>query len=111
MKRFYVGKRLFLALMCAATACFCVSCGNDDEEADAHGVFYATEIIVSAESNGKLLEFDVQEGKTYQAGDLLGYTDTMDLALQIQQLEVKIRATMASRPDIPSQLNTLQAQP
>ena len=94
-----------------ATAAFgFVSCGNDGEEADAHGVFYATEIIVSAESNGKLLEFDVQEGKNYQAGDLLGYTDTMDLALQIQQLEVKIRATLASRPDIPSQLNTLQAQ-
>ena len=94
-----------------ATAAFgFVSCGNDGEEADAHGVFYATEIVVSAESNGKLLEFDVQEGKNYQAGDLLGYTDTMDLALQIQQLEVKIRATLASRPDIPSQLNTLQAQ-
>ena len=94
-----------------ATAAFgFVSCGNDGEEADAHGVFYATEIVVSAESNGKLLEFDVQEGKNYHAGDLLGYTDTMDLALQIQQLEVKIRATLASRPDIPSQLNTLQAQ-
>lgn len=110
MKRIYVGKRLLLSLTFAATAMSFVACGNDGEEADAHGVFYATEIIVSAESNGKLLEFNVQEGKTYQAGDLLGYTDTMDLALQIQQLEVKIRATMASRPDIPSQLNTLQAQ-
>ena len=110
MRRLYVGKRLLWSLIFATAAFGFVSCGNDDDEADAHGVFYATEIIVSAESNGKLLEFDVQEGKTYQAGDLLGYTDTMDLALQIQQLEVKIRATLASRPDIPSQLNTLQAQ-
>ena len=110
MRRLYVGKRLLWSLIFATAAFGFVSCGNDGEEADAHGVFYATEIIVSAESNGKLLEFDVQEGKNYQAGDLLGYTDTMDLALQIQQLEVKIRATLASRPDIPSQLNTLQAQ-
>ena len=110
MRRLYVGKRLLWSLIFATAAFSFVSCGNDDDEADAHGVFYATEIIVSAESNGKLLEFDVQEGKNYQAGDLLGYTDTMDLALQIQQLEVKIRATLASRPDIPSQLNTLQAQ-
>ncbi len=110
MRRLYVGKRQLWSLIFATAAFGFVSCGNDDDEADAHGVFYATEIIVSAESNGKLLEFDVQEGKTYQAGDLLGYTDTMDLALQIQQLEVKIRATLASRPDIPSQLNTLQAQ-
>ena len=110
MRRLYVGKRLLWSLIFATAAFGFVSCGNDDDEADAHGVFYATEIIVSAESNGKLLEFDVQEGKNYQAGDLLGYTDTMDLALQIQQLEVKIRATLASRPDIPSQLNTLQAQ-
>ena len=110
MRRLYVGKRLLWSLIFATAAFGFVSCGKDDDEADAHGVFYATEIIVSAESNGKLLEFDVQEGKNYQAGDLLGYTDTMDLALQIQQLEVKIRATLASRPDIPSQLNTLQAQ-
>ena len=110
MRRLYVGKRLLWSLIFATAAFGFVSCGNDDDEADAHGVFYATEIIVSAESNGKLLEFDVQEGKNSQAGDLLGYTDTMDLALQIQQLEVKIRATLASRPDIPSQLNTLQAQ-
>ncbi len=110
MRRLFVGKRLLWSLFFATAAFGFVSCGNDGEEADAHGVFYATEIVVSAESNGKLLEFDVQEGKNYQAGDLLGYTDTMDLALQIQQLEVKIRATLASRPDIPSQLNTLQAQ-
>lgn len=110
MKRLYVGKLLLGSLLFAVMTSFLASCGNDDNQADAHGVFCATEIIVSAESNGKLLEFDVQEGQTYQAGDLLGYTDTMDLALQIQQLEVKIRATLASRPDIPSQLNTLQAQ-
>ena len=111
MRKLYVGKRWLWSLFWAIMVAFgIVSCKSNDEEADAHGVFYATEIIVSAESNGKLLEFDVQEGQTYQAGDLLGYTDTMDLALQIQQLEVKIRATLASRPDIPSQLNTLQAQ-
>lgn len=110
MKRLYIGKLLLGSLLFSTMTSFLASCGNDDNQADAHGVFCATEIIVSAESNGKLLEFDVQEGQTYQAGDLLGYTDTMDLALQIQQLEVKIRATLASRPDIPSQLNTLQAQ-
>ena len=110
MNRPYAKKFFFLSLALAVTAAVLVSCNRDGKEADAHGVICATEIIVSAESNGKLLEFDVQEGQTYQAGDLLGYTDTMDLALQIQQLEVKIRATMASRPDIPSQLNTLEAQ-
>ncbi len=112
MKTIQGMKSGFLRRMaCVLMACLAlVSCNNKKDDADAHGVFYATEIIVSAESSGKLLQFDVEEGDSYEKGTLLGFTDTMDLALQIQQLEVKIRATLASRPDIPSQLNTLQAQ-
>lgn len=110
MKKLYVVKWLVLCQTALLLAIVVPSCSSNDDDSDAHGVFCATEIMVSAESNGKLLKFDVNEGDTYQQGDLLGYTDTMDLALQIQQLEVKIRATLASRPDIPSQLTTLEAQ-
>lgn len=106
-----IGQTLCTSAICIfAMSLTLVSCKKEKDSSDAHGIFYATEITVSAESNGKLLEFNLEEGQTFEQGDLIGYTDTLDLALQIKQLEGKIRATLASRPDIPSQVNTLQAQ-
>lgn len=84
------------------------SCFNDNNEADAYGVFEAVEITVSAENNGKLLFFDIEEGNTYQAGTIVGCIDTLPLSLQIRQLEASIKATLARRPDMPSQIRTLQ---
>jgi hypothetical protein len=38
------------------------SCGNGNGKADGYGNFEATEITISAENNGKLVQFDVDEG-------------------------------------------------
>lgn len=103
--RLMATKSLFLVII----VCF-ISCINNNHDADAYGVFEATEIIVSSENNGKLLTFHVSEGQTYEKGQEIGCIDTFQLHLQIQQLESTIRATLASRPDIPSQLNTLQSK-
>lgn len=103
--RLMATKSLFLVII----VCF-ISCINNNHDADAYGVFEATEIIVSSENNGKLLTFHVSEGQTYEKGQEIGCIDTFQLHLQIQQLESTIRATLASRPDIPSQINTLQSK-
>jgi len=84
-----------------------VGCKNNKREPDAFGVFEATEITVSSESNGKMLWFNVEEGKDYQAGEEVGCTDTVQIYLQIKQLESSINAAMAKRPDLPSQVRTL----
>jgi HlyD family secretion protein len=83
------------------------SCNNKKSTPDAFGVFESTEIIVSSESNGKMLQFNVEEGKTYQQGEVLGFTDTLQICLQIKQLDASIGAAMARRPDFPSQVRTL----
>jgi HlyD family secretion protein len=85
-----------------------VSCNRNKDQADAYGVFEATEIIVSAENNGKLLVFNVEEGGVYKKGEELGIIDTLQLYLQIQQLESSIRAALARRPDMPTQTRSLQ---
>lgn len=87
---------------------FFYSCSNNNHDADAYGVFEAVEITVSAESNGKLLFLDIEEGVTYQAGTVVGCIDTLQLSLQIKQLESSIKAALARRPDMPSQIRTLQ---
>lgn len=99
-----------LSTLLLGAVIFFASCTNDKSAPDAYGVFEATEIIVSSESNGKLLQFEVEEGRTYEQGAVLGHIDSAQICLQIQQLESAIRATLASRPDIPSQVNTLEAQ-
>ena len=83
------------------------SCKPNKREPDAFGVFEATEITVSSESNGKMLWFNVEEGKDYQAGEEVGCIDTVQIYLQIKQLESSINAAMAKRPDLPSQVRTL----
>jgi len=83
------------------------SCKNNKSTSDAYGVFGATEITVSSESNGKMLRFNVEEGKTYQQGEEVGCIDTVQIYLQIKQLEASIGAAMARRPDLPSQVRTL----
>jgi len=86
------------------------SCKPNKRESDAFGVFEATEITVSSESDGKMLWFVVEEGKDYQAGEEVGCTDTLQIYLRIKQLESSINAAMAKRPDLPSQVSTLYNQ-
>jgi HlyD family secretion protein len=87
-----------------------ISCKQNKREPDAFGVFEATEITVSSESNGKMLWFNVEEGETYQKGEKIGCIDTLQTYLQIRQLEASIAAAMAKRPDMPSQLRTLYSR-
>ena len=106
-----LSKSLFIGIISFMVIAVLFSgCRRKKKSADAYGVFEATEITVSSESNGRLLAFDVEEGQVCHKGDILGYIDSAQICLQIQQLESAIRATLAGRPDIPSQLNTLQAQ-
>jgi len=95
---------IFLAILIIAGM---GSCKNNKRTSDAYGVFEATEITVSSESNGKMLFFHVEEGKTYQQGEIVGCIDTLQIYLQIRQLEASIGAALARRPDLPSQVRTL----
>lgn len=100
-------KNRFLMFLFITLICF-TSCKKDKDMADAYGVFEAEEITVSSENNGKLLYFDVEEGKSYQQGDVLGCIDTAHLYLQLRQLEASVNAALARRPDMPSQIKVLQ---
>ncbi len=83
-------------------------CKKNKGDADAYGVCEATEIIVSSESNGKMLTFNIEEGQAYEAGQTLGCIDTMQTYLQIKQLESSINAVLARRPNATSQIKVLE---
>ncbi|AUC83658.1 HlyD family secretion protein [Lacinutrix sp. Bg11-31] len=86
------------------------SCGNDNEKADGYGNFEATEITVSAENNGKLIQFNLDEGDILQKEQFIGYIDTIPLTLKREQLEVSKAVISSKSRGVLSQINVLNAK-
>lgn len=91
-------------------------CGDGDVS-DAYGNFEATEVTVSAEAQGRLLQFDVDEGDRLAEGAVVGLVDTTQLGLQrraliAQQQSVRAQrqATLAQTPEVAAQTGALRAQ-
>jgi HlyD family secretion protein len=87
-----------------ATAC------HNKESFDATGTFEATEIVVSSEANGKILELNVTEGNQLDANTVVGNIDSVQLFLRKKQLQNTIRAVESRRPDIKKQIAVLEQQ-
>ncbi len=100
-------KNIILAAAAALSLC---GCGRDTAVYDATGNFEATEIVVSAEVNGRIVDFPVTEGSTVIRGAALGLIDTTQLHLQHEQLAANIEALRSNRPDVESQLAPLREQ-
>ncbi len=92
-----------------AAATVLAACG-EKSDFDAQGTFEATEITVSAEATGRILNFDVQEGMPVAAGEVVGEIDSLQLHLQRQQFRAQQAALLKSRPDVQKQVSSLREQ-
>lgn len=92
-----------------ATVLALASCQNR-EEYDATGIFEANTVTISAETAGKLMTFDVEEGDSITMGQQVGIVDTTLLSLQQKQLLSQQLATEKSSPDIAAQAAALRSQ-
>jgi HlyD family secretion protein len=81
-------KFIFLGVVVLAFA----ACDRHKLVTDASGVFESDEVIVSAEQNGKILSFPIQEGDTLGAGSVIGQIDMSNTMLQKQQVQASIAA-------------------
>ncbi len=86
------------------------SCAEQNDRADGYGNFEATETTISAESNGKLMAFNVEEGQQLTQGSFIGYIDTIPLALKREQLGVSKELIASKSRGVLSQINVLNAQ-
>ncbi len=86
------------------------SCGNGEKDYDATGTFEATEITVSAEQNGTLLNFSINEGDNVEAGRQVGLVDTVQLYLKARQIEATKMVYASQRPDMAKQVATTRQQ-
>lgn len=80
-----------------------VACNQNVDSADAYGNFEAIEVLVSAESNGRIITFLPQEGATLQKDQVAITIDTTQLYLQ----KVRLESGFIS---LGSRINTLEAQ-
>lgn len=86
------------------------SCSGNNGNYDAMGTFESEEIIVSSETTGRLLQFDIEEGINLKTNQIVGLVDTTQLFLKKKQLHASITAIMNKLPDINTQLATIQEQ-
>lgn len=94
-----------------ATALFgLAACGRGDGNFDATGTFEATEILVSSEANGKIMELNIEEGDRLDAGAMVGYIDSTQLYLKKMQLSAGLRSVDIRKPDIRKQIAALEQQ-
>jgi len=87
-----------------------LACNNNDGLKDASGVFEATEIIVSSEANGKILEFQISEGEHLQKQKIVGLVDTTQLHLSKLQLLANKKSILAQKPDIKTQIEATERE-
>lgn len=86
------------------------SCGNNDNEFDATGVFEATETTVYAEQSGALMMFGVEEGDIIQQNKEVGLIDTTQLWLKLQQAGVSKSVYQSQKPELEKQIAATREQ-
>ena len=86
------------------------SCKSDKDTFDASGSFEAIETIISAEANGTIKEFNLEEGDQLAVGQQIGYIDTVQTYLKKRQLEAQVGAGLSRKPNIPVQLSAIKEQ-
>ncbi|WP_036824392.1 HlyD family secretion protein [Polaribacter sp. Hel1_85] len=87
-----------------------LSCGKDNGKADGYGNFEATEITISAENNGKLIQFSVDEGDLLKKDQFVGFIDTIQLALKKEQMAVSKAVISSKSKGVLSQISVLKSR-
>lgn len=81
-------KQVISVLIILITAAGCA----ENDRSDAYGQFETDEVVISAETQGRLLNFDVEEGNRLEEGEHVGLVDTTQLVLQKRELEASMEA-------------------
>ena len=97
-------------ILSAAVLFSLAACNRGDDNFDATGTFEATEILVSSEANGKIMELNIEEGDRLDARAMLGYIDSTQLYLKKMQLAAGLRSVDVRKPDIRKQIAALEQQ-
>jgi HlyD family secretion protein len=100
-------KHYFITILITSTL---LACKSSNEDFDATGVFETEEIVVSAESTGKLLNFNVNEGDNLKLNQEVAQIDCQNIDLQKAQVEASISALKLRQNEAGPQIQILMKQ-
>ena len=103
-------RNVFLPFYLFTLLPFIASCGSNEKEYDATGVFEATEVTVAAEQSGVLMAFNVNEGDEMALGKEVGLIDTTQIWLKIQQAGATKTVYQSQKPDMEKQIAATRQQ-
>ncbi len=85
-------------------------CKSKNQVADAFGNFEATEVIVSAETSGRIVKMKVDEGSALEKGSEIAVIDTVIMTLQKAELDATIKSVHTRLASTLAQNDILQQQ-
>lgn len=95
---------LFIAVLIIA------GCSNKTGQADAYGNFEATEVMVSAETSGRIIKFNITEGTETDQGTVIALIDTTLFHLQKAEIDAGMKSVRARLNSITAQNGILEQQ-
>ncbi|MEG1586721.1 MAG: HlyD family efflux transporter periplasmic adaptor subunit [Bacteroidales bacterium] len=87
-----------------------IGCKSGNNHYDAMGVFEATEVVVSSETQGKIIALNLQGGDTLMQGQRVGVIDSLQLYLQKKQLMANNRSVAVRNVNVGLQVAALEEQ-
>jgi HlyD family secretion protein len=87
----------FISVVLIIVAITTTACTDDQPASDAYGHFESREVVVSAEHQGIVRHFIINEGDYVEAGTLVGWIDTLSLDIQRKQVLAQVETIKAKR--------------
>ncbi len=97
-------------LLISLAAIILTGCRDKTGEADAYGNFEATEVIISAETSGRILQFDKEEGSLISKGEIIALIDTTLSHLQKSEIDAGMTSVRTRIASINAQNDILNQQ-
>jgi len=99
-------RNLILILLVASL----MACDHRKELSDAYGNFEVEDVIISAETNGKVLKSLVNEADKVVKGDEIALIDTIQFALQLNQLDAQKASVQSKIAGVNAQIASYKQQ-
>ena len=97
-------------ILLTVSATILTACSSSKKDYDATGTFEATEVTVSAEQTGRIMNFDITEGQKINQGAQVGLIDTVQLQLKALQMGATRETYENQKPDIQKQIAATRQQ-
>jgi HlyD family secretion protein len=102
-------RAMFLFAGWSAVALLGTACRREAKP-DAYGNIEANEVVVSAQTGGQLMRFTAAEGVSLQSGVVVGVIDTVQLALQREQITAQRSGSASRANEVGQQIAVLDVQ-